>query len=243
MRPRRFKAERLDEEVVTLCGAEVHHAVKVLRLGTGDSVILFDGGGGEAVGTILDVKPETLRVRVTARRVVPVHRNGLSMMVATPKGERADWMMEKCAELGVRAMTPLICARGQVSPGDGKLARWRRKAGEAAKQSGQSVTMRVDAPMVLSEALRSCAQDVVLLFGDPRADAATMMTALAQATRDASVVMLVGPEGGFAHDEIRMLEAAGAKSVRLAESILRVETAAVAGASVWAAWRTDIAGE
>lgn len=229
--------------MITLSGAEARHAVTVLRLGSGDAVVLFDGVGHEAEGTILDAVPEGLRVRVTARRIVPMHRGGLSMVVATPKGERADWMMEKCAELGVRAATPLICERGQVTPGEGKLARWRRKAEEAAKQSGQAVTMRVNAPLGLRESLQSCEPEAVLLMGDPRAEAMSMMTALVQVLRDASVVMFVGPEGGFADDEIRMMAEAGARPVRLAESILRVETAAVAGASVWAAWRADIAGE
>lgn len=242
MRPRRFKAETLDDAIVTLDEAQSRHAVTVLRLNPGETVTLFDGAGQEAVGEIVDARGDGMTVRIVSRRIAKPTSGGLTLVVATPKGERADWMVEKCAELGVRAIVPLLCERGHVTPGDGKIRRWRRKADEAAKQSEQSVTMSVGEPATLSAMLQNKEQGALLFVADPCAES-TIGAALRSASHDARSMIFIGPEGGFSDDELKTLCDAGANPVRLAESILRIETAAVAAASIWAAWRADIAGE
>lgn len=242
MRPRRFKAQTLDSALVTLDAAQSRHAVTVLRMKPGDSVTLFDGAGQEAVGEIVEARGEGVTVRIVSRRTATPPLSGLTLIVATPKGERADWMMEKCAELGVRVIVPLICERGQVTPGEGKITRWRRKAEEAAKQSEQSVTMRANEPATLAAALQKKENGSLVLVADPHGES-TLGCALRSASHDVRATIFIGPEGGFTDDELKTLCDAGAIPVRLAESILRIETAAVAAASVWAAWRADIAGE
>ncbi len=228
--------------MVTLDEAQSRHAVTVLRMTPGETVTLFDGAGQEAVGEIVEARGDGMTVRVVSRRTAKPPSGGLTLIVATPKGERADWMVEKCAELGVRAIVPLLCERAQVTPGEGKITRWRRKSEEAAKQSAQSVTMSVSESSTMSAAIKNKEQGALLFVAHPLA-VSTLGTALRSAPQDMRAIIFIGPEGGFSDDEVKALCDAGAKPVRLAESILRIETAAVAAASVWAAWRADIAGE
>lgn len=202
--------------------------------------MLFDGAGLEVTGHVQTVSSKTLIVKVTEerKRQVTPKGPGLRLAVAMPKGERGDWLVEKCAELGAENIVPLRCSRGQVIPGDGKIERWRRKADEAARQSGQSTTTRVSPPCTLNDALDGAIARGPVFHGDPRCEALSLLQALHALHSDqaevASVTIFIGPEGGFTAEEIREIETRGGRAVRVARSILRVETAAVAAAAAWA---------
>lgn len=243
MRPRRFLVTRLSGDSILIEEGEAAHAKRVLRMQAGDAVVLFDGTGAEVDGRIEQVDRGRLVVRPTG----PIRRaeespTGLTLAVATPKGERADWMVEKCAELGVAAIRLIDTERGAVTPGAGKLDRWRRKAIEAAKQAGLSRVMAVDGPMAIGEAAGA---GRTIFFGDP-SPAGESFSRQLQALRGGSshataveATVYVGPEGGFTESECAELASMGAVGVRLAPSILRIETAAVATAAVFACVMQD----
>lgn len=232
--------------------AQAHHARTVLRLGQGDEVCVFDGAGNEAFGAIETVSEERLAIRICRRtRAADLHAPRFVIATAIPKGARADWMIEKCAELGVAEIIPVCCGRAQVMPGDGKIARWRRKADEAAKQSGEALTMCVSTQRGLADAITDAAGRGQIVYGDLRADAPSLLSVFDQ-LRDGlrspkrqtpdtpptgiatEVTVFIGPEGGFTDEEISALSSAGALSARIAAPVLRVETAAVAAAALWA---------
>ena len=231
---RRFLVSDLTGDRIQVTGGEAAHALKVLRLSKGDPVILFDGRGAEAEGTIGAVDREAFEVEVSMRRAKsPRMTRELTIAAAIPKGERADWMIEKCAELGVARLVPLVCERSQVKPGEAKLERWRRKAAEAAKQSRQASMMDIKALQPLGEYIASVAADSGLLFGDGNASQ-SMQEAIADRSAGTNWVICIGPEGGFTEEERKTLCARGAQPVSLGPTILRVETAVVAAAAVWA---------
>ena len=163
----------------------------------------------------------------------------LTIATAVPKGNRGDWLVEKCAELGVRGLWLLRCGRSQVIPGEGKLARWRRKGVEAAKQTGHAITMTIEPPRSIDEII-SCSSDRTIFYGDPVRSRVTFGEALADmpATRTGrnGVLVFIGPEGGFTDAECEEIERAGGRPVRLSHGILRVETAAVATTAIWGCW-------
>lgn len=235
MRRRAFKVDDLGGDRVILRGDAAHHALHVLRLSVGDAITLFDGRGQRATARIVHVSADEFAAEVLDRTVDESTRV-LIIATAIPKGERADWLVEKCAELGVAELVPLLCERGQVSPGAGKLARWRRKADEAARQSGQSRSMTIREPMMLADALAFCARDGRVWYGAPGA-ARTLAEVIGEtpaggaASRGAAI--WIGPEGGFSPGEVTLLEQSGGQSFSLGGTILRVETAAVAAAAVW----------
>ncbi len=125
--------------------AEAHHVRDVLRLAVGDELELFDAAGGTAVGRIVAVTVGVVAVEVSA--VTLAERVGVSLTVAAavPKGDRADWMVEKLSELGVARFVPLAAARSVVLPGGrNKVERWERLAVESAKQCRRAGVMAID---------------------------------------------------------------------------------------------------
>ncbi len=241
MKPRRFKADDLAGATVQVAGPEAFHALRVLRIRRGDEVVLFDGRGAEALGVVRTNGRGWFEVEVTERRLAsPVQGPSLILAVAAPKGERGDWLVEKCAELGVFSLWPLRLERGCVVPGEPKITRWRRKAVQAAKQAALATTMTVEPPKSLAEAVVSIYRGTRLWLADPGRLHPTLPEALQNIPREEATtcrgVVAVGPEGGFSPNERATIMAAGGEAVRICDPILRVETAAVAVASIWAAW-------
>lgn len=240
MATRRFRVEDVSPPSITVGGEEAVHALRVLRLGVGSEVVLFDGRGGEVQGTIRRADRTQFEVEVTRREEIDRgEASSLVLAVATPKGRRGDWLVEKCAEFGVRALWPLRTRRGEVEPGEAKLDRWRRKAIEAAKQSRQSVAMTIEPTRALSD-LRGAVAGRCLFVGDAAGSKETFSEALSglppAGPGGREILMVVGPEGGFTASEQADLGAIGCRAVGLGGTILRVETAAIAAAAVWASW-------
>ena len=247
MRIRRFKVEDLTGPRVRVAGREAAHALRVLRLKIGAEVVLFDGRGHEVTGRLCSIAGGGFEVEVARRhRVDPKGSPALVIAAATPKGSRADWLVEKCAELGVRELWLLRSERGEVDPGEGKLARWRRKGVETAKQTGRALAMGVEPPQTIAEVVAR-ATDVRIFYGDPLGAGLTLGEALSDlpvpGALPANVLIFIGPEGGLTDVERVRIEDAGGQAVRFSDATLRVETAAVAAASIWGAWILEAANE
>lgn len=221
---RRFHVPLLSAGKVPLDHAQARHALDALRLRTGDAVELFDDAGQVASG-VIDASGGGVLVDVSVVQPrAPV--GGITVACAVPKGERADWMVGKLAELGVARFVPLRTARSVVHPeGEGKLDRWRRLAVEAAKQSGQPRPMRIDALTSLSDCLAACAAGRGAF-----ADASGAARAIDPALAGVVEAVLIGPEGGWTEQERGHMAQAGLIPLRLTATILRVETAAVVAA-------------
>lgn len=239
---RRFHVTDLSDFRVRVEGEEARHALRVLRLSVGDSVVLFDGAGAEAHGRIVTIGRDEFEAEVLDRRSRPVAQDCILILaVSPPKGERADWMIEKCAELGVSELIPLACERSQVRPGSGKLERWRRKVIAAAKQSQQITAMQIHEVRPLNDLTAHFATHALVLYGDTTATGSPLVELLkesgilsSQPSERRRVLLLIGPEGGFTDHERKALASSGGRAFRLAESVLRTETAAIAAAAIWA---------
>ena len=214
--------------------AQAHHVRDVLRLTDGAAVEAFDDAGAVAQGVLLLRGARDVAVRV--EHVQAGEKAGISLTVAAavPKGDRADWMVEKLSELGVAAFVPLAAARSVVLPeGKNKRERWVRIATEAAKQSRRAGVMRVGELTTVAEALAEAARGPTwYLATEAEARPVPMGDALADMADGGAVTAFVGPEGGWTAEELAAFGAAGARAVRLTATILRVETAAVAVAAV-----------
>lgn len=203
----RFFVERITDPAV-LSPEESRHARKVLRLGPGDRVTVFDASEAWA-GEIASVED-----RVTVRLLEKLARPALRPLVvaaAVPKGARLDWMVEKLAELGVAELVPVRFERSVAEIGEGKRRRLEKIALAAAKQSGAPV-MKVSPERPLA----GVPADAVL--ADP--DAAAPLA-------PGAGWVVVGPEGGLAEEERRRFLHRGS----LGATTLRIETAAVVAAA------------
>lgn len=235
----RFFHPSLEGETIRLAGDEAHHALRVRRICAGETISLFDGNGGEIVGVVVDVSRSALLIAVQQRFVAPEPGGRrLTVAVAAPKGERGDWMIEKCAELGVAAVWPLLTARSVVRAGAGRLVKWRRMAVESNKQSGRSRLMEIVEPMDIDEALRRFRSFAAVWLASPDADeSAEAPDVVSDTVQPQDDLVLIGPEGGWDDSERARLVASGARALRLGQHVLRVETAAVTAAAIWACRR------
>ncbi len=219
---------------------QAHHARNVLRLGDGAIVEAFDDAGNTAAATLRFAADGTARLVVAGDVVRGVPCGAVTIASAVPKGDRADWMVEKLSELGVREWVPLAAERSVVLPeGKGKHDRWVRIATEAAKQSQRVGVMRVGSLTKLPALLASRSGGAppprawcLATEGRESLYAGALATQLSPADE---LTVFVGPEGGWTPGELDAFTAAGVPLVRLTPTVLRVETAAVAVAAVLAA--------
>jgi len=222
-------ADTLERGVIALPDREARHARLSRRLSAGDEVMLFDGRGREARGVLADTTGGRVEVRVGEIVQRPRPSPALTLAVALPKGPRQDTLIEKCTELGVARIQPLLTQRSVASASDNKLDKWRRTTIEAAKQSGQCWLPELCPPRGLTEVLAEPAAAEVLLAATQSGPTVVPILDVLEHIRAAEAVRaFIGPEGGWTDDEVAALTTAGAKCVSLGPHVLRIETAAIA---------------
>lgn len=222
---------------IELPPAQAAHLRDVLRLKAGDCVEAFDDAGSTAEARIISATNRNVTVEVGAIELAQPRAFCWTIASAVPKGPRADWMVEKLSELGTSLFIPLTTARSVVeTAGKEKPQRWSRLAAEAARQSGRQGVMRIAATHTLDDLLKSSAEYPARWFFSTRADAIPLAR-FVRRKPPSSLLMLIGPEGGWTDAEIEKFQNAKFTAVKLAETILRIETAAIAAAAGAASWQ------
>jgi 16S rRNA (uracil1498-N3)-methyltransferase len=235
----RFYCKPITKPSVELSGPEAHHLSTVRRLTAGDKVELFDGAGTVAVATIAATANKRVSLLVDEIKILPKpNQQQIVIAASIAKGDRFDWMIEKCTELGVGRISPVIFERTIRQPRNPNITRrWNSLAIAAAKQSGRAFLPQIDNTAALADVMKVLKRDFPqgeFLLGSPSADVPLLID---QPLTSNGVIVFIGPEGGLTEQEQAFLKDNGVQSVRLADSILRIETAAVAAASVLVAQR------
>jgi 16S rRNA (uracil1498-N3)-methyltransferase len=236
-----FPGELEPGRCCTLPPAQAHHALRVLRLKMGESVILFNGDGAEYAAVVVAASRDRFALDVTGSEVMDREAPfAVTLAQAVSSGERMDYTIQKTVELGVAAIQPLEARHNVVrlsaERAERRVAHWQAVAIAACEQCGRNLVPRVLPLIPLDEFLagRTVRQDGerrVLL--SPRS-----ARGLRELDRPVGgIVMLAGPEGGFSPEEERAAVQSGFLSVRLGPRVLRTETAAVAAlAAMQALW-------
>jgi 16S rRNA (uracil1498-N3)-methyltransferase len=212
-------------DISVLDGAEGHHAADVMRLRVGEGLLLGDGRGGVASAVVQAVGKGRLELSIVERRYADPPAPRLVVAQGIAKGDRGELAVQAMTEVGVDEIVPWMAARSVARWKDGKpLERWRSTAREAAKQARRSWLPVVSAP-VSTEAL---APRVTFVLHE---EAAARLSTVELPTGP-EIVLVVGPEGGVAPEELHAFCAAGAVPVRLGDTVLRTSTAGVAAVSV-----------
>ena len=229
-------ASALPGDTVELTGTEAHHASAVRRVRVDETVTLGDGRGVWLTGLVTAASPKQVDVRITARDEHPAPSPRFVLVQALAKGDRDELAVQAATELGVDAIVPWQASRS-VSRWDSKaekgLARWRTLVREAAKQAHRAWIPEVE-HVARTADLVGLASSARVLVLEPSASARLTEVA-AEASDGRDVVLVVGPEGGIATDELSALEGAGARLVRLGDTVLRTSTAGAAAISVLSA--------
>ena len=253
MTRRRWIADHLSGDRAALTGAHAAHLSRTLRARVGQQ---FDVSCGERVrrATVSSVQDErvefTLGEEVAAREAVPI-----TLLLAVFKFDRMEWAIEKCTELNVTTIVPVIARRTEkhlALAADKRVERWRRIAREAAEQSRRIAPPEIGDPEKLKEALANfhdpavmpredsslsreicghpgCDLRIVLAETEPEATFSEVLRAHDHAT---SLALAVGPEGGWTTDELQLFELSQWLAVSLGNTILRAETAAIAAVAI-----------
>ncbi len=215
------------ERLIPLPDAATHYLTRVLRLGPGDQIEVFDGAGHAALAELVSVSKKQTTIEILTHRPDESVESPLHTVLAQgiSRGERMDWTLQKATELGVTAIQPLFTARCEVKLKGDKLhkrmAHWQQVVIAACEQCGRRVLPQVLAPLPLAEWLSHFRPGLVL---DPAAEQRFSQLE----TPPEPMHILVGPEGGLTHEEVIQARDAGLTAVRLGPRILRTETAGCA---------------
>lgn len=234
--PRRVRcfAPGLDRgaETLELDPSESHHLVRVLRMGCGAAVEVFDGCGARADGVLIETGRKGVRLAVSGYRRDPPPRTGRILLQALPKGAKQDLVIQKAVELGatrlgfVESEHAVVRLRRRAG---NAVDRWRRIAVSAAKQCGANRLPEFGIFASIEETRRWLPAGVRELVAHPAGAARPLYDVLAEwrGAGGADVAAWIGPEGGFSEEEVMQLVERGAVAVSLGPLVLRAETAAL----------------
>ena len=232
----RFFAEpgQIGEKEIVITGADVNHIRNVLRMRTGEEVLIADGRGAEYRCKLTDLGENEVRAQILWKLDGNAElASAVTLFQGLPKSDKMDLIVQKCVELGVDRIVPVSTKRAVVKLDAKKeqtrLKRWNTISESAAKQSGRGVIPEVRGVMSFEKALEEAKKLEVLLIPYERAEhMAETRRVMGEIRPGQSVGIFIGPEGGFEESEVEEAVAAGARAITLGRRILRTETAGLA---------------
>jgi len=243
--PRLFLLEDLNKNLIDLNTQQAQYLRRVLRLRSGDSVVLFNGLGDERHAVVDTLARVGSKVRVTqAAEPLPESPLDLSLLQAVAKGEAMDLIVQKAAELGVKTISPILTDFGVVRLDDMRAARrvdhWQKIAQSACEQCGRHCPPIINPPQSLPEALANAPSNAIRVTLQPNGPE-TLHHIPLEASGTSRLWLLVGPEGGLSRSELSQADDAGFRRVSLGPRVLRTETAAIAACTLAQALWGDLA--
>jgi 16S rRNA (uracil1498-N3)-methyltransferase len=231
MTRRRFIADEVSGDRAALVGEHANHLVRVLRARVGQD---FDIATGATVrrGRISSVDDARVDFDL-GEEISRTHLAEITLVLAVFKFDRMEWAIEKCTELGVSQIVPVIARRtdAHLAAASAKRAeRWQRIARQAAEQSRRATPPQIAAPIKLAEALNLPATLRIVLAESEQQ--ALLRDVVKPQTAEGEIVLAVGPEGGWTEGELQSFRQSGWISASLGNTILRAETAAMAATAI-----------
>lgn len=231
-----IKQSNIHSSSAFLDGEEHHHLSKVARIRLKEKVWLFDEQGTNYLARVEEITKERTRLEIIERQVTPEPRVKITLAQALIKSKKMNSILQKATELGVTTIIPVITARTVVSMeerAEKKLERWKKIIMAAAKQSKVNFLPSISSPLkleklveerhearklVLSEYRGKYLRDILVRDSGPAAEREGLPS---------SVIILVGPEGGWTSEEEKFILDHGYEAVSLGKQVLRAETASL----------------
>ena len=234
----RFLLEHCNSEgqVLDLTDDLMHYASRVLRIRDGEALRVWNGQGSEFKATVQYVSKKLAQVHIGEKLAVPETElnRAVHVLQALPEGDKMDWILEKCTELGVAGFYPVQAQRSVVKlegeRASKRQAHWERVVLSASLQSERGTLPKVEPVRLLKDALEQISHhwpDAQVLWFTPHTE--MRLIQWAQATRPTGpLVICVGPEGGWTLEETELAAATGAVPLSFSQRVLRTETFAMA---------------
>jgi 16S rRNA (uracil1498-N3)-methyltransferase len=236
MTRRRWIADEVSADRAALVGEHAEHLVRVLRARVGQE---FDIATGETVRSGRIVSVTANRVEFDLGEEIPVAGTvQITLLLSVFKFDRMEWAIEKCTELGVAQIIPVIAHRTDshlAAAAKKRVERWQRIALQASEQSRRATPPEIADPRKLADALSlpETLVSVPLKIVLSESENKTLLRDIVKASvADGGILLAVGPEGGWTDDELESFQQAGWISASLGNTILRAETAAIAATAI-----------
>jgi 16S rRNA (uracil1498-N3)-methyltransferase len=227
------RPENIDKDALTIEGEEARHILQVLRYKAGDLIDVVDGCGNKFRVNIT----YTERNRLEGKILLQVRKENepitnLTLAQSICKGMKMDWIVEKCVEVGVNNIVPLLTERSEAHfknplQEKSKTERWERVAISAMKQSLRCFLPKVSPVTKLEDLLKNIKRYDLALMASPENKSKKLEDLAELKSRPRNILLLVGPEAGFSPDELKEAKEKGVISITLGSRRFRTETAAV----------------
>ncbi|MBR5156699.1 MAG: 16S rRNA (uracil(1498)-N(3))-methyltransferase [Clostridia bacterium] len=221
--------ESVNNNKAKICGGDVTHIAKVLRLPVGSNVTLCDGDGTDYEAQITEIRKDAVMLDIISTCICDTEpKVKVTLFQGIPKASKMEYIIQKCTELGVISIVPVMTKRTVVKLENAqaekkKLERWNKISAEAVKQCGRGYIPKVcDVAEINSISAKDF--DLLLVAYEEETDI-SLKSVLKNNNEAKNIGIVIGPEGGLEKSEVEHLIKSGAKSVTLGKRILRTETA------------------
>ncbi len=223
-------SDQISNDTATIVGSDVNHIKNVLRMTVGEKVEVFDGKGNIFNATLTLLQSDKVIFSLTkASNENCESKINITLAQCLPKAKKMDFIVQKATELGAISIIPVISERSIPKiedKADKKISHWQKIAKEAVEQSGRTIIPTVK-PLTKFEELIKNAKDYDLALIPWEGEKSTSMKDISKNKEINSILVAIGPEGGFSSNEIDLAIQNGFKTISLGKRILRTETAGI----------------
>lgn len=227
--------EQVFENSISIFGDDVKHISKVLRLRVNEEITVCDKCGNDYECSLQEISSDKVVAKILSKKKNVAEADiEITLFQGLPKSDKMDLIIQKCVELGISKIVPVITKRAVSRPSDGdkKIIRWQKIAAEAAKQCGRGIIPEVGKMISFADAVKLCDDEKVLAIMPYECEAENKIKNALKETEKKKIFVYIGPEGGFDESEVNLAENSGIKLVTLGPRIMRTETAPIAVCSV-----------
>ena len=231
MTRRRFIADEFTANTAALTGAHADHLIRVLRAHVGQEFHIATGNSIRR-GKITSITGNRVDFEL-GEEIPAVQSANVTLLLAVYKFDRLEWAIEKCTELGVTKIIPVISHRTDKHLADSsikRIDRWRRLVLQASEQSRRTAPPEISGPQKLAQAIAAPANLKIVLNETEKQF--SLREILESNSHLSEILLAIGPEGGWTDGELQQFHDAGWLSASLGSTILRAETAAIAATAI-----------
>jgi 16S rRNA (uracil1498-N3)-methyltransferase len=230
------KPEYIKENAFNISGEQLHYIYDVRRFKTDDTIMIFDGTGNSYKAKIAFINKN----KITGNILSSLHKMPdfiVKICTSIPKGDRFEWLIEKCAEIGVSEIVPINTKRSvNTSFSENKSERYKKISIAASSQCGRNDIMKINKPLDFKTVCKNAAADKnsinILPYESENNSKSLINNILKGKVKYNGSSIFIGPEGGFENEEVEFAKSHGIQIVTLGDNILRVETAAVVASTL-----------